>query len=145
VNSGRNAATVMMTENRIGLFDLGRGGEHAVQLIAHAAGLVDARPPRVMRQMPEDILHHDDGGVDDDAEVDGADRQQIGGFAAQDRDEHGQQQRHRNRRRDDQGAAQVARNSHWIRKISAMPNSMLCSTVLTVMPTRSPRRRTGRS
>ena len=33
----------------------------------------------------------------------------------------------------------LPRNSHWIRKISAMPNIMLCSTVLTVIPTRSPR------
>ena len=33
----------------------------------------------------------------------------------------------------------LPRNTHWIRKISAMPNSRLCSTVLTVMATRSPR------
>ena len=30
--------------------------------------------------MAEDVLHHDDGGVDDDAEIDRADRQQVGGF-----------------------------------------------------------------
>ena len=31
------------------------------------------------------------------------------------------------------------RNTHWIRKISATPNSKLCSTVCTVIATRSPR------
>ena len=61
-----------------------------------------------MRQMAEDVLHHDDGGIDDDAEIDRADREQVGGFAAQHRDDDGQEQRHRNGRRDDQRAAQIA-------------------------------------
>ena len=31
------------------------------------------------------------------------------------------------------------RNTHWMRKISAMPNTRLCRTVRTVIATRSPR------
>ena len=31
------------------------------------------------------------------------------------------------------------RNIHWMAKISAMPKNMLCSTVFTVIATRSPR------
>ena len=33
----------------------------------------------------------------------------------------------------------LPRNSHWIRKIRLTPNIMLCSTVCTVIATRSPR------
>ena len=58
--------------------------------------------------LAEDIFHHDHGAVDDNAEIDGADRQQIGGLAPQHRDHHSQEQRHRYRRRDDQRAAQIA-------------------------------------
>ena len=63
---------------------------------------------RGLRQPAEDRLHHDDGGVDDQAEIDRADRQQIGGFAAQHQDDHGEEQRERDRRADDQRAAEVA-------------------------------------
>src|SRR6185369_2152318 len=61
-----------------------------------------------LRQPPEDRLHHDHGGVDDQAEIDRADRQQIGGFAAQHQDDDGEEQRERYRRADDQRAAQIA-------------------------------------
>jgi hypothetical protein len=33
----------------------------------------------------------------------------------------------------------LPRKIHWIRKISTMPNSILCITVRTVIATRSPR------
>src|SRR5262249_22464805 len=58
--------------------------------------------------MAKDILHHDDGGIDDDAEVDRADRQQIGGFSAQHRDDDREKQCCRNSRRHDQCGAQIA-------------------------------------
>ena len=38
-------------------------------------------------QVAEDVFHHDHGGIDDEAEIDGADRQQVGGFPAQHQDE----------------------------------------------------------
>ena len=59
-------------------------------------------------QMPEDVLDHDDGGIDDDAEVDRAHRQQVRRFAAQHQHDHGKQQRKGDRGGDDQRAAQVA-------------------------------------
>src|SRR5581483_11423817 len=90
-----------------GAVDLDRGGEHAVQLVAQPAFAAEL-VARVMGQMAEDVLHHDDGAVDDDAEVDGADRQEIGGVAAQHRDNDGEKQRHRNGRGNDQRTAQVA-------------------------------------
>ena len=61
-----------------------------------------------MREMAEDVLHHDDGAIDDNAEIDGADRQQIGRIPAQDRDDNREEQRDRNGRRHDQRAAQIA-------------------------------------
>ena len=61
-----------------------------------------------LRQPAEDRLHHDHGGIDDQPEIDGADRQQVGGFAAQHQDDDGKEQRERNGRADDQRAAQIA-------------------------------------
>src|SRR5258707_12591147 len=58
--------------------------------------------------LAEDIFHHDHGPVDDNAEIDGADRQQVGGLPPHYRDHHSQEQRHRYSRRDDQRAAQIA-------------------------------------
>src|SRR5262249_48178559 len=62
----------------------------------------------MVRQVAEDILQHDHSGVDNDAEIDGTDRKQVGGFAPYHRYDHGEKQRDRNRRRYDDGAAQVA-------------------------------------
>jgi hypothetical protein len=45
--------------------------------------------------MAKDVLHHDDGGIDNDAEVNRADRQQIGRLSAQDRDDEEQRRRDR--------------------------------------------------
>ena len=58
--------------------------------------------------MAKDVLHHDDRGIDNDAEVDRADRQQIGGLTAQDRNNDGKEQRRRNSRRYNQRGAQIA-------------------------------------
>ncbi len=100
---------VMITEKKIGLSTSTAAVEDAVELVGQS-GLADlpVSAGSCMREMAEDVLHHDDGGIDDDAEIDGADRQQIGGFPAQHRDDDGEEQRHRNGRRDDQRAAQIA-------------------------------------
>ena len=99
---------VMITEKKIALSTSIAAVEDAVELVGQAGLAVGRRARPVAGEMAVDVLHHDDGGVDDDAEVDGADRQQVGGFPAQHRDDDGQEQRHRDRRRDDQRAAQVA-------------------------------------
>jgi hypothetical protein len=44
-----------------------------------------------MGDLAEDIFHHDDGAVDDDAEIDGTDRQQVRGLAPHHRDHHRKQ------------------------------------------------------
>ena len=61
-----------------------------------------------LRQAAEDVLHHDDGGIDDQPEIDGADGQQIGGLAAEQQQRDRESQRERDGRRDDDGGAQVA-------------------------------------
>ena len=61
-----------------------------------------------LRQPAEDRLHHDHGSIDDQPEIDRADRQQIGGFAAQHQDNDGEKQRERDRRADDQRTSEVA-------------------------------------
>src|SRR5450631_2415254 len=66
---------------------------------------------RGLRQPAEDRFHHDHGGVHDQPEIDRADRQQIGGFAAQYQNDHGEKQRERNGGADDQGAAQIAQKN----------------------------------
>ena len=58
--------------------------------------------------MPVDILDHDDGGIDDDAEIHGPNREQIGRFAAQKQHAEGEKQRQRNIDGHNQGTAHVA-------------------------------------
>ena len=96
---------VMITEKKIGL-----STSSAAVRIRWRLSVPAPAPLRgmVVGQMTEDVLHHDHGGIDDDAEVDRADRQQVGGFAAQHRDHHGEEQRHRNGGRYDDRAAQIA-------------------------------------
>jgi hypothetical protein len=81
VNSGRNAAMVMMHREQDRLVDLDRADQHAVEPCVTAVrdrlacGGLGARGA-------EDVLHHDHGRVDDDAEIDRADREEVGGFPA---------------------------------------------------------------
>ena len=78
-------------------------------------------PRHALGEMAEDVLDHDHGGVDDQAEVDRADRQQVGRLAAQEHDQHREEKRERNGRRDNDRAAQVAQKQPLNRKMSAMP------------------------
>jgi hypothetical protein len=55
-----------------------------------------------------DILHQDDSAVDDDAEIDGADRQQVRVLVAHDQDDDAEKQRERDVRTHDDGTAQIA-------------------------------------
>ena len=67
---------------------------------AHLArGLEDALPDRsgpMMAQVPEDVLDDDDGGIDDDAEVHRAERDQVGRRAGADHSAKRRQQRQGN-------------------------------------------------
>ena len=82
-------------------------GEDGVELGRQSA-VGDGGRLTWMRQVAEDALDHDHGRVDDDAEVDRPDRKQVGGISAHDRDDHGQEQRGRHGRGDDDRAAQIA-------------------------------------
>ncbi len=79
-----------------------RGTHHVHQRAAGTARL------RTFTQMPEDVLDHDDRGVDDQTEVDRTDRQQIRGLATQSHQSDRKRQCERNSASDDQSAAQVA-------------------------------------
>ena len=59
--------------------DFNRGREDTVKLVrgCRAFGLVRRM---FVREVTEDVLHHNHGGIDDDAKVDRPDRQQIGGL-----------------------------------------------------------------
>src|SRR3984885_23974 len=59
-------------------------------------------------KIPVDIFHHDHGGIDNDAEVDRTERQQVGVLALQHQNDDGEKQRERNVGADDDGAAQIA-------------------------------------
>jgi hypothetical protein len=59
-------------------------------------------------EIAEYVFHHDDGGIDDDAEVDRADRQQVGVLAGQHHHDDGKEQRERDVHRHHHGAAQIA-------------------------------------
>ena len=71
---------VMMTEKKIGLSTSTAAARIRCSLSLQARVRIGDRAPRVMREMAEDVLHHDHGAVDDDAEIDRADRQQVGGI-----------------------------------------------------------------
>ena len=58
-----------------------------------------------------DVFHQDHRGIDDDAEIDRADRQQVGVLVAQHQDDHAEEQRERDVGADDDRAAQVAEKS----------------------------------
>ena len=57
--------------------------------------------------MAEDVLGHDDGAVDDDAEVDGAQGQEVGGDAAQIHEDEGEEEGERDGHGNDEGRADV--------------------------------------
>ena len=98
------------------LADLRRCDGHRIHLAVKTAG----RPHAMQRawsgasagrrfgQMPEDVLDHDDGSIDHQTEIDGSNRQQIGGLAAQHHEAHGERQGERNGDRNDHRAAQIA-------------------------------------
>ena len=66
---------VMITEKKIGFVDFNGGDEDAAQLVANLLSSVSDFAVHVVGKMAEDVLHHNDGAVDDDAEIDRADRQ----------------------------------------------------------------------
>ncbi len=60
------------------------------------------------REMSVNIFHHDDGRIDHQSEIDGADREQVRGFAANDENGDREKKRERDRHGDDQRATQIS-------------------------------------
>ena len=128
VNSGMKAATMIAVENNTALstckplIRISRSRSVHVGLLDGSPAPVGSSPQRFSAsccisrcfssgpawKIAIDVLDHDNGGVDDDAEIDRADRQQVGVFAAQDKDDDAEEQRERDIGADDDGAAQVA-------------------------------------
>ena len=80
---------VMITEKKDRLVYFDRGRQNSMQSVAPARVAVEGVSCSVMRQMAEDVFHHDDSAVDDDAEIDRTNRQQIGRIAPKDSDDNG--------------------------------------------------------
>ena len=88
VNSGMKAQTMMTVEKNSALLDL--AARRRIRSLERQLGVVAGAEVAV------DVFHHDDRRIDDDAEIDRPDRQQIGRLAAQEQHREGEQQRQRN-------------------------------------------------
>ena len=80
------------------------GGGHGV-VFAHD-------PVRIFLPVTENVFHHDDRGVHDDAEINRAQRQQIGGNIGEAHADEGEEKRKRNRYGNHQGAARAAQEKN---------------------------------
>ena len=110
VNSGTNAATVMAVEKNTALSTCSALAKITRSRSVHAprparcasdrclelpfGKLSQQKLPRSRARLKiaEDVLDQDDRRIDDDAEVDRADRQEIGVLAAQDQDDDAEEQ-----------------------------------------------------
>ena len=63
---------------------------------------------RPVAEMADDVLHHHHRAIHDHAEIERAQREQIGGDVTQVEADGGEQQRKRNGERDDERAAHIA-------------------------------------
>src|SRR5277367_1487519 len=80
-----------------GAVDVASGGKnHFVEVVLFTVVFV---------QLAVDVFDHDDGAVNDDAEVDGADGEQVGGFAGGVEKDEGKEKSKRNRESGDDGCA----------------------------------------
>ena len=122
------------------LVDLDGAGQDPAELVAEPRRAIRRHPRRMMGDLAEDVFHHDHGAVDDNAEIDGADRQQIGGLAPHHRDHHSQKTAppewspRRSARSADCRETPTGSGRSGRRR-----TARLCSTVCTVIATRSPR------
>ena len=128
VNSGMKAATMIAVEKNTARSTCKRADQDEPQPVgpcrvarwspasrrigapALLGELLQQRLPvlRLRLEIAVDVLDQDHRGIDDDAEIDGADRQQVGVLAAQHQDDDAEEQRERDVGADDDGAAQVA-------------------------------------
>ena len=89
-------------------------------------------------ELTVDILDHHDGAIDDDAEVDGADGEKVGGFAGSVKKDEGKQKREGNGERGNDSCANADEKKDAGRRgQAAMPRRRLPSTVSVVTRTRS--------
>jgi hypothetical protein len=72
-------------------------------------------------EVPVDVLHHDDGGVHQQPEVERAEGQQVGALAAGHHQQDGEEEGEGDGRRHHQRPRKSPRNSHWITRIRPRP------------------------
>ena len=82
-----------------GAIDVASGGEDDVVEFVFLA--------MAKAELAVDVFDHDDGAVNDDAEVDGADGEEIGGFAGRVQKDEGEEKSERNGERGDDGGAEA--------------------------------------
>ena len=85
-----------------------------------------------MAEVADDVFDHDDGAVDHHAEVERAEREQVGGDVAEIEADGGEEQSERDGEGDDEGAAQVAEEEEQDDATRMMPSVRLCRTVWVV-------------
>jgi hypothetical protein len=69
---------------------------------------MDRRLPPRHGQVPVDVLHHDDGGIHQQPEIERADGEQVGALAARQHQQHGEEEGEGDGGGHHHGAAQVA-------------------------------------
>ena len=98
-------------------------GESARRL--KAGERVGGTRPRRFGQASENVLDENDGCDHDKSKIDGADRQQVRGFAHEGQNDDREGERERDGRRDDDGAAQVAQKQPLHGEDEATPSDQI--------------------
>ena len=128
----------MSTPKNIGLATSLRGVKHFAW---NRSAAVSSRPKLLllMPQMADDVLHHHDRTVDDEAKVDRPQAHQVAGDACFDHAGDGEEHRQRNGERDNQCCSQVAQQRKQDHHDEQAPSKRLAFTVWRVRFTRSER------
>ncbi len=80
----------------------------------------------------QDVLHHDHAAIDDHAEIERPQREQIRGYVAQVQQNRGKEQRERNGQGHNQGGTDVSQKEEQDQDHQKMPSLRLRSTVCVV-------------
>jgi hypothetical protein len=109
VNNGTKAATVIVAEKNTARSTCSTLWIGRIAAIAALGQVFEQLAPvvRFQLEVAEDVFDHDHGRVDDDAEIDGTDRQQIRILPLQHQQDNREKQRKWNVYADDDRAAQI--------------------------------------
>lgn len=107
--------------------DADRVEDGALNFVSGFADLLGGREGffALLAEMADDVLHHDDGAVDDHAEVQRTEGEEVGGDVAEVEADGGEEERERNGKRDDEGARTFPRKRNRIMTTRIMPSVRL--------------------